>query len=455
MKVIVVNNAPAFFIFTKHLKNFSRVLVFTLVLGIVGTTHAQSGNSDTLDTLYEGLLKDPDNLDLLYGFAQQAIYESNFEAAISALEGMLVVSRSQPRALFELGTLYQRLGANKVAESYFIRARALFTEEEGVPDYMEAYFIESEKENAKNVFSGLVLMGLRYQTNPLNSPEAFEIFSGGLRVPPDPTRMEESDNNLFIFSRLNHKYKISPGTNLKTSALIYATSHEEQEQLDYSAIELSSGPEILVASTGDRLKLRPNLLVRSSDLDNDDLESTWGAALEGTYSLSTQSSVRGNLQYRDRDFDANNGKERTVLRSGDEIRFGLSWNSEFKRGHIITLGTQIRDVDAEVGESSSLQLALSARYGIRFKNPLFDAAGKQSVSFFVIRRDVEYDGPDARIHPTIVREDDEWRFGVVSTLPVSSNFGLYIKLETLSRESNLENYESKNNLASIALRFTF
>ena len=64
---------------------------------------------ERLDKLYEEVLKDPANLELLYEYAQEAINVANFEAAISALEGMLVVSKRQPRVLFELGTLYKRL----------------------------------------------------------------------------------------------------------------------------------------------------------------------------------------------------------------------------------------------------------------------------------------------------------------------------------------------------------
>ncbi len=296
-----------------------------------------AGKAD-LDMLYSELLKDPANLELLYEYAQAAIDVADFEAAISALEGMLVVSRNQPRVLFELGTLYQRLGANQVAESYFTRARALIPENEAVPSYMEAYIIETENENSRNTFTGLITLGYRYQENPLSSPESDEILSGGVLVPPRRKITAESDSNWYSFIRLNHKYKISPGVSMKTRGILYKTDYNDQSQLNYASFGLTTGPEILLSSTGDRVKLKPYLTYKKSDLNGDDLSDSWGAGLSATYGLNTQTSIKGELDYSDRDYHANNGSIRTAMRSGDQIRFRLRWNTEVKRGHFLTIG---------------------------------------------------------------------------------------------------------------------
>ncbi|MFT5112957.1 MAG: hypothetical protein ACI8P9_002285 [Parasphingorhabdus sp.] len=410
---------------------------------------------EKLDDLYSQVLEDPANLELLYAYAQEGIYVSNFEAAISALEGMLVVSRRQPRVLFELGTLYQRLGAHKVAQSYFIRAKALFADGEGVPDYMEEYFVKSEAENSQNVFSGMLMLGYRYQENPRLSPESAEIFSRGGLIPLPPGQVEESDQNYYLVSTLNHKYKVNSSTSIKSRALLFATDYDENEQLNYSALELTSGPEILMASSGDRLSLRPHVILRESILNDDDLESSWGAGVEGAYALSTQSSLRWSLQYRDRDFNANNGKEQISLRTGEETRFRLNWNSEIKRGHFLSTGLRFSDITTQIEESSYGMLSLSAKYSIRFKNIFAKEVGKQSINFSIVRRNVEYDGSNSRINDQIIREDDEWRYSISSFLPLKKNLGLLLKLESVDRDSNLANYVSKNNLISLALRLTF
>ena len=376
----------------------------------------------------------------------------DFEAAISALEGMLVISRRQPRVLFELGTLYQRLGAHRVAESYFARARVLEAENQGVTPFMQAYVVESEKQTSRNSWNGTVLLGLRSQSNPLSSPESSEIFSGGSLVPLNPSRVEDSDTNLQVFARVKHKYEFSSATALKSDALFYSTKYDEQTQLDYAVVELASGPEILFASTGDRLKLRPHLLVRESTLDGDALESTWGVGIDGAYSLGTNATVRGDLQFRERDYE---GSGSTALRSGDEFRTRLNWSREIKRGHIVTYGFRYRDIDASVDRLDIEQLDLSARYAIRFANPIVDNAAKQSLSVYLIRRLTEYGAPDPSIHPTIVRDDREWRFGVATVVPLSNQIGVHLKLERSDRDSSLLNNEASNNLASIALRLTF
>ena len=418
-------------------------------------TPLQAQQESTLEALYDKVLEDPNDLDALFAYSQEAIRVGDFEAAISALEGMLVISRRQPRVLFELGTLYQRLGAHRVAESYFARARVLVAEEEGVPAYMEAYLIESREETSKNSFRGIVQAGIRYQENPLNSPESSAILSGGSLVPLPDRRKVDSDTNLYVFSRMSHKYAINDATEFKTNILAYITKYNEQDQLDYSVLEVDSGPEFLFESTGDKLRLRPHLMVRESALDGDGLESTWGAGVDGAYAVDTNTTVKARLQVRDRDYDSDTPGSATPLRSGDETRFRLSWISEVKRGHTVSLGFRLRDAEGEVGQTSFDQLSLFGRYSIRFQNPFFSDAGKETLSFYLSVKDTEYDGPDPRIHPTTVREDDEWRLGVATVIPVNSKLGIHVKAETSERDSNLVNFDSDNNLFSIALRLSF
>ena len=65
------------------------------------------------DALFQQLFQDPGNLDLTFRFAEVAVQVGNFEAAISALERMLLYNPNLPRVRLELGVgvLYYRLGS--------------------------------------------------------------------------------------------------------------------------------------------------------------------------------------------------------------------------------------------------------------------------------------------------------------------------------------------------------
>ena len=69
------------------------------------------------------MLKNPADLDVTFRFAKLATKLGNDEAAISALERMLLFNPDLPRVRFELGVLYFRLGSYDIARSYFTEAR--------------------------------------------------------------------------------------------------------------------------------------------------------------------------------------------------------------------------------------------------------------------------------------------------------------------------------------------
>ena len=89
----------------------------------------------------------------------------NFEAAISALERMLLINPNLPRVRLELGVLYFRLGSYQVAKTYLDRA----VEGENVPDEVrqrvETFLAEIEKRLSRHQFAGSVFGGVRYQSN--------------------------------------------------------------------------------------------------------------------------------------------------------------------------------------------------------------------------------------------------------------------------------------------------
>ena len=55
------------------------------------------------------MLKDPGNLETVMAYAQAATKAGDYEAAVSAYEGMLIIASNLPRVRLELGILYYRL----------------------------------------------------------------------------------------------------------------------------------------------------------------------------------------------------------------------------------------------------------------------------------------------------------------------------------------------------------
>jgi tetratricopeptide (TPR) repeat protein len=74
------------------------------------------------DALFQQMLSEPGNLDVTFAYADVSARLGDYEAAVSALERMLLFNTDLPRVQLELGALYYRMGSYDLARSYFERA---------------------------------------------------------------------------------------------------------------------------------------------------------------------------------------------------------------------------------------------------------------------------------------------------------------------------------------------
>src|SRR5437773_1589349 len=74
--------------------------------------------------LFQKMLRDPANLDTAFAYADVSAKLGDNEAAVSALERMLLFNPNLPRVQLELGALYFRMGSYDSARTYFERAAA-------------------------------------------------------------------------------------------------------------------------------------------------------------------------------------------------------------------------------------------------------------------------------------------------------------------------------------------
>ncbi len=103
-------------------RTFLAILLVAIVLGAspVSAQVDDEGDRAALEAQYEKafdeVFRDPGNLDKSFRFAELAIKIGNYEAAISALERMLLVNPNLPRVRLELWVLYFRLGSYPISQ---------------------------------------------------------------------------------------------------------------------------------------------------------------------------------------------------------------------------------------------------------------------------------------------------------------------------------------------------
>ncbi len=417
---------------------------------------ANNSTLSQLSTAHTRVMEDPGNLTFLYDYAQEAIRLGNYEAAIGALESMLIIAGNQPRLLLELGTLYQRLGAPRTAQSYLNRARKYA--DESSPDSATAkrFLATARKQTSDHSLTGFIRFGLRYQTNPLRAPEVDEILSGGVPIPRPESRRPHDDVNAFVLSRVEHRYKMNPRTSLLSDVIGYGALYDKYDQLDYGMLELTSGVQYASpANAGGQYSLRPHLLYRASRLDDHAFEHTPGVGLDFKLRPNANSQFRALYQYRDRSLQDSKVTGTAHLRSGDEHRLDFRYRWEFLPGQAISARVFGRHNNAERDYFEVDQLDFTLRYSAKFTNTLFEGRPRTTLTPYVIRRIRDFGGPDTGIDPLRTREDKEWRLGISYQLPFTSTWALIMTYEHTDVDSNIVNFDANNDLFMIGLQTGF
>src|SRR5207244_3262269 len=99
------------------------------------------------EALFQQQLRDPSNLDVAFAYADIAAKLGDNEAAVSALERMLLFNPNLPRVQLELGALYFRMGSYDSARTYFERAAAANPPDD-VKERIRTYITEIARRNA-------------------------------------------------------------------------------------------------------------------------------------------------------------------------------------------------------------------------------------------------------------------------------------------------------------------
>jgi tetratricopeptide (TPR) repeat protein len=413
--------------------------------------------SSDLYAIHQRLLKDPGNLDLLYEYAQLAINEGNFESAVGVLEGMLVISRNQPRVLLELGVLYQRLGSPETAYSYLRRAKELSPAESEIALIADEYLREVDnKEESPHSLTGVLRTGLRYQSNPTFSPDAELIRSGGYSIPLPQSQRREGSSNGMLFSRIDHRYRMSEQASLSSDIVAYATVYDNTNQLNFALLDFSTGPQFASSkNAAGQFTVRPYLTLQGSILDDSQMEQAAGVGLEFNSTLGTNTLVKTKYQFRDVEYKNADSRPLASLQGGNEHSLDLRYSTELLREHLIEIGLFGRYRDAERKFLEAEQYDISLRYSVKFDNFLFQDQQKMTFTPFVVRRFVEYGDPDPAIDPSVTRRDRVWRVGLNYQLPLVKSWSVLMDMEHLAGNSNIINYDVVNNLFMVSLQMGF
>src|SRR5262245_15958724 len=255
-----------------------------------------------LDALFERMLREPANLDLMFEYAQLAVSIGDYDAALGTLSRMLLFNPNLPRVRLELGALYFQVGSYEAARSYIAQALAAQDMPPEIRERANAYLAEIDKRMARSSFTGAVSVGLRWQQNANSGPGTANVRALGQDATLDQQFLRQSDWNLFVLSNLQHSYVLDrySGHTYDTTLALYGTKQFDLNELDVALAEMTTGPRFSLGNTGPgNAYVRPYALANIVGLDDARYYYTGGAGLGFTQQFGDR--VVADLAYEHRE----------------------------------------------------------------------------------------------------------------------------------------------------------
>ena len=410
------------------------------------------------EAAFQAVFKDPGNLDKTFRYAELAVAVGDLEGAISALERMLIYNPKLPRVRLELGSLYFRLGSYAIAKSYLTRAIAGEDVPPEVRDRVLAFLEEIEDRQSVHRFSGSIYAGMRFQTNANAGPTGRAVRAIGQNFELDEEFTGQPDYNGFALVSLKHAYDLQnqAGDYIETNAHFFGSKQVEQTQVDLLLGDINTGYRAkLLPGTLTNATWRPYVLADVVRLDRALFFYTGGGGLNFTNQFKPNLLADLTVEARVRRYNDTESQPNNTDRNADEylVRLGLAYR--------VTPDVELRLTGFGVDENAKKGFNSNREYGVRlgytqtFDAPFGITSGRWVAAISVARIHTDHRSPDPSVDPLVTREDREWRFNALASVPINEAWSIVATVGRTDTKSNLPNFTRDNDFASLGASWQF
>jgi hypothetical protein len=427
------------------------------------------------DALFQQMLGDPGNLDAAFAYAEVSAQLGDYEAAVSALERMLLFNPDLPRVQLELGALYFRMGSFDVAREYFEKAAAGNPPPE-VRERVDQYLAEIEKSQSRHHFSGYASFGAQYQTN------ANVAGSSVIPSPIGPVLLgnqftKQASGSIFGGGSAVYSYDLETQSRdtLDVTGAAYLNHYFNSlvNRLDLALIEVTAGPRFNFPNgglVGDKpASFRPYAILDESGLGWDQYFVAGGFGLEYDQIAWNDLALKGIFEFRQKSFTNAATRPLSSGLNGSDKLVSLQASKPITENSALNLQFDYLDQSTQLAFYTSVNYAVSGSYRIRYDDPLGVTKYPWESSVFVGRLWSNYAAPDpccvtgstfdpatdttvSTFSPQLTQR---WRFGVTQTWQVLPNASIVVQVERDIISSNLPLYAYNNTSVLIGPQIRF
>ncbi len=412
-----------------------------------------------LQSAFEAMFADPGNVDLTLSYARVAIEAADYEAAIGALEGVLMMSPDLAAVRVDLGILYYRLESFAAARYHLNRALADggLTRAQNVR--AQNFLVRVDDSTGRHFISGRITAGLRYRTNANSGTDSSRVLARGFDVILDDEFQEDGDGDGFISANVRHVYDLKRQNDLalESTAFLYGNRQFDLDQVNNVTLEGTTGARFKprpVAWKG--FDVRPHFVVNGVFRDDDLLSNVYGAGIDVNYFDDRRLRISSLFQHRQRRYNNTAARPRIEQqRDGHEHIFRLNGRYLLRDNFSVLGGFDVIDRAAKADFNDTLELGLRVRGDLTYASPLAVLPGRWRFFAGGAYRDTDYDAANPAIDPLRVRDDREWRFNVGNAIPLSGRLQALIEVSGQFVDSNLPNFERDNISTTVSMSYWF
>jgi len=427
------------------------------------------------DALFQQMLRDPGNLDAAFAYAEVSAQLGDYEAAVSALERMLLFNPDLPRVQLELGALYFRMGSFDVARTYFEKAAAGNPPTE-VRERVDQYLAEIEKSQSRHHFSGYAFFGAQYQTN------ANVAGSSVIPSPIGPVLLgnqftKQASGSIVGSGSALYSYDLETQNRdtLDVTGAAYFNRYVNSlvNRLDLALVEVTAGPRFNFPNGGlvsDKpASFRPYAIFDEAGLGWDQYFVAGGFGLEYDQIVWNDLALKGIFEFRQKGFTNAPTRPLSTGLNGSDKLVSLQASKPITENSTVNLQFDYLDQSTQLAFYTSVNYAVSGSYRIRYDDPLGITKYPWESSAFVGRLWSNYAAPDpccvtgstfdpatgttvSTFSPQLTQR---WRFGVTQTWQVLPNVSVVLQVERDIISSNLPLYAYNNTSVLIGPQIRF
>jgi len=396
--------------------------------------------------------RDPTDYESTYRYVTISTELRDYEAAVGALERMLMFNPNLSRAEKELGFLYARLGAYGLSAQHLRAALAAHDLDPVQAAQIEAQLPDIEKRTNPSRLNVRMHFGLRAQSNANYFPANNLFQVGGIGLASNGAR--KGDLNAFQLVQAAHDYDFGNqrGDRLETRVTGYATEQFRLPQYSVAMFGGSIGPRFFIPQDFIHgFSVRPYLTGAVSMLGSNNYLNTGGAGVSFRAEFNPDASIDPGFEWRSLWVDPGRGifgpppnSTLSTLASGDVVTGYLG--GTYRLLDDVRLDGRVAYSRANAGfaAQSSDQVDVQAMLRLEVDPPHPMIARRWTIAPYARFTHLAFDRANPLVNPFVARRDAAWIYGMMLDAPVTNTFGFAGNLEFARNDSNIPNFKTQN-----------